>query len=200
MTAPFAGTVASVPYTPGQIVSANASSGTGITVVSTSSWGVVGSVIAASISQVHDEETVPVAPQGDSSMISGSVANVALVAQNTGGVATFPVTISIQGDPSGLLDGLPANVSITTSSAVDVIELPVLAVRNLSVSPYVLEVTSNGKGKNVVIRVGRVVGADVVVLSGLTPGEKVLERVPRFGGLIRGPRKRGAFGGGGFVG
>ncbi len=199
ITAPFAGTVVSQNYAVGQTVSANSSSSNGgINIISPNSWIVTANVSDASISQVQTGEQVSIVPQGSSTAVYGTVADVGLIAQDASGVATFPVTVSVTGSPKGLYDGLPANVTITTSVSTNVIEIPLFAVHSLTSTPYVMEVTSSGD-KKVSVTIGKVVGANVTVAGGLKVGDRIVERVPNLAKLaLRGGR--GGFGGGGFGG
>ncbi len=207
LVAPMSGTVISQSYSTGQSVSTNAaSSSEGIVIASSNSWIVTANVSDASISQVQNGDQVSISPQGSNAIVFGTVSNVGLVAQNSSGVATFPVTVSVTGSPKGLYDGLPANVTITTSVSTNVIEIPLLAVHSASSSPYVLEVTPSGNRK-LSISIGKVFGADVTVVSGLQVGDRILERVPNLARLALGGGKGGGkgfgkrgFGGGGFGG
>ncbi|MCI2974688.1 MAG: efflux RND transporter periplasmic adaptor subunit [Ferrimicrobium sp.] len=210
--APFDGTVTAVDLATGQSVgpssggSATKAQTVGITIESSSSWVVNAAVSDANISGVQDSEQATVSVQGTSSNVYGTVTSVGLVATTSSGVATFPVTISVTGDPKGLYAGLPATVSIVTKVEPDVIEIPTLAVHSLSSSPYVLESTRSGQRK-VPISVGSITGAEVVVTKGLASGDKIVEDVPSFAGATgttsigRGAfGRRGAFGGGGAFG
>lgn len=204
ITAPFAGTVASQNYVVGQTVSANSnSSNGGIAIISPNSWIVTANVSDASISQVKNGEQVSIAPQGSTSTVYGTVSSVGLIAQDSSGVATFPVTVSVTGSPKGLYEGLPANVTITTSVSTNVIEVPLFAVRSMTTTPYVLEVGSSGD-KKVSVTIGKIVGANVTIISGLKVGDRVVERVPNLAKLSlraggAGGFGRRGFGGGGFA-
>ncbi|WP_298208718.1 biotin/lipoyl-binding protein [Ferrimicrobium sp.] len=203
---PIDGTVTAVNLASGESVggtsgqSTNAAATIGITVQSSNSWVVDASVSDANIAGVQDSEQATVDVQGVSEAVYGTVSSVGLVASVANGVATFPVTISVTGDPKDLYAGLPATVSIVTKVEPDVIEIPTLAVHSLTSSPYVLEPSGSGDRK-VPITVGTVTGVEVVVTKGLATGDKIVEDVPSFAGARATTGKgAGAFGGGGFGG
>jgi len=198
--APFDGTVTAVDLAAGQSVGAStggAAAGTkmvGITIEPSSSWNVNAAVSDANISGVQDSEQATVSVQGATSNVYGTVPSVGLVATTSNGVATFPVTISVTGDPKGLYAGLQATVSIVTKVQPDLIEIPTLAVHSVNSSPYVLESTRSGQQK-VPITIGSIIGARVTVTKVLVAGDKIVEDVPSFAGAGTALTGRRAFGG-----
>lgn len=208
LRAPVAGTVVAVTLTPGLQVSGTvnaAGAAPGITIISSNSWVVEAAVSDASIAGVTIGEQAIITPQGSTTSVYGTVLSVGLVANVSGGVASFPVTVAITGSPSGLYTGLPANLSLTTRVQANVIEIPVLAVHSLTSHPYVIVETGTTKVPTSVT-LGSVIGANVIVLHGLSVGARILERIPSFAkslgvpGGRAGGGKRGGKGGGGIGG
>ncbi|MHB8189785.1 MAG: efflux RND transporter periplasmic adaptor subunit [Ferrimicrobium sp.] len=210
LTAPISGTVVSITINPGQQVSGSvnaAGSAPGITIIDPNSWLVEAAVSDANIADVVNGEQATITPQGSTTAVYGTVSAVGLVASVSGGVASFPVTISITGSPSGLYAGLPANIALTTRVQANVIEIPILAVHSLTSHSYVIQETGSSK-VHTPVTLGPIVGANVIVSHGLSVGARILERVPSFAGVAGAPgggrggggKRRGGLGGGGLGG
>ena len=206
LTTPNAGVVSAINVSSGSSVgtsqSAAAAANPAFTIQSSNSWVVDAGVADVDISQVQLGEQVSIVPQGTTDIGYGTVSSVGLVASTAGGVATFPVTINVTGNPTGFYSGVPAEVTITTKVVSNVIVIPVLAIYGGTTSPYVRMISGSGPVKKVPISLGTPSGANISVTSGLQIGDKIEERVPRFGGLVGG-RAGGSgkgVGGGGFAG
>ena len=198
LTSPSSGVISAVNVIPGGQVSQNSAASPEFTLISAGSWVVAAGVADADISQVKDGEQVSIVPQGTADIGYGTVSSIGLVATASGGVATFPVNISVTGSPAGFYAGVPAQVTITTQVVANATIIPILAIYGSSTSPYVKLVTSSGL-KNQPITLGATSAAGVTVTSGIRPGDRIEERVPRFAGLAAG-RGGGGLGAGGFGG
>ncbi|EQD50032.1 efflux transporter, RND family, MFP subunit, partial [mine drainage metagenome] len=123
------------------------------------------------------------------------------VATVSSGVATYPVTVSITGTPSGLFTGATASVSIIVHVAANVLAVPTSAVHTVGSTSYVTMLV-NGKQKRVLVVTGSADALRTQIVSGLKAGEKVVltqlhVAVPS---STSGLGPRGGFGGGGFGG
>ena len=137
----------------------------------------------------------------------GTVSQVGPVQSGDSGY-TYPVVVALPSSATGLFTGSTANVVISTGAVANVVAVPTSAVQSLGTRTYV-EMLTNGTLTRKAIKVGMVGDVYTQVLSGVTPGERVVladyaEPVPSsntatlggFGGLGGG----GGFGGAGFGG
>jgi membrane fusion protein, macrolide-specific efflux system len=231
--APISGTVVAVNLSVGQSVSGGGSGAAGSGSASTtsaassttssstaeiqiqdmSSYEVQASVSASDVGQVKVGDQVDITPSSSSSNVFGTVSSIALVPTVTSGVATFPIVISVTGDPAGLYSGVSANVSIIVLEQADVLTVPTSAVHTLGGSSFVYEL-AGGKEVTHSVSVGATGSTLTQITSGLKSGDRVVlakrsASIPasgttseggfaRFGG--GGGLSGGGFGGGGGLG
>jgi multidrug efflux pump subunit AcrA (membrane-fusion protein) len=210
LTSTIAGTVASVSLTVGQAVSgggggsgassaaSSSSSGSSaqVTVIGTTSYVISTTVDDTQIGQIANGDQAQITPTGTTAKDFGTVASVGYIASESSDVASFPVTIDVTGDPSGLFDGATASVSIIVKQLNNITEVPTAAILyNSNNDPYVTQVLAGGAHATKVITVGDAESGETQVLTGLTAGDKVLERVVSFKAGSGGGT--GLFGGGG---
>lgn len=202
LTSPISGTIASVDLTVGEQVSASgtssgasgtisddsasssssSSSGSGqIEVINTNSFTVSASVGDTEISNIKAGDQAIITPSGStgSTTAYGVVSSVGLIATDDDDVATFPVTISVTGAPSGLYAGSTATVEIVTEQLSNVTEVPTAAISYANGSATVTRLIG-GSDKTVDITTGASSGAYTQVTSGLKAGDKVVEKVVKF--------------------
>ncbi|MDU0314745.1 HlyD family efflux transporter periplasmic adaptor subunit [Phycicoccus sp. M110.8] len=205
-----AGTGSGSSAAPGQGASASASAGTGqVVVISPTSWVVDASVAAADLGKVKRGMQAQVLTTGSTQPVFGTVGSVGVMATSTsGGVATFPVTIDVTGNPPGLYAGTSVTTRIIYKQVQDVLTVPTAAVSQ-SGGRATVTVRQGGRDTAVPVTVGTVYGAQTQVLSGLTAGEQVVVRrltfspttgtgtTGRGGGFGGGAGGGGGFGGGG---
>ena len=115
-----------------------------MSLITPGSYAVTGSVSDAQIGQVAEGQVARVTPAGSTQALSGTVSAVATVATVTSGVATFGVTVTIDGDNPSLHAGVSASVSIIVNQASQVLTIPVAAVRTTGTASSV-QVLVNGK-------------------------------------------------------
>lgn len=192
LTSPISGTVASVNLTVGEQVSASGATGSGsggsggggssgsaeITVIDTGSFTVSASVSDTQIGGIKVGDQAVITPSGSNSNVYGVVTSMGLIADTSSNVATFPVTIQVTGNPTGLYAGSSANVSIITEQLTDVTEVPTAAISYANGSATVTKVTGAGD-KTVDITTGASAGGETQVTAGLQPGDKIVEHVVR---------------------
>lgn len=137
---------------------------------------------------------------------SGHVTSVGQVASASSGVATFPVTVQVNGAPSGFHGGAAATVSIVYKHLTNVTEVPLAAVSRTGGQPSVV-LEENGKRVTRTVTTGAASGGMVQITSGLQPGDVVVETITtstgasnRGGNGTQFGRGGGGFGGGGGLG
>ncbi|HWE66561.1 MAG TPA: biotin/lipoyl-binding protein [Acidimicrobiales bacterium] len=226
LTSTIAGTVASVSLTVGQQVSgsggssgagAGAGSGTGassaaasaasssstttgqVVVISTSSYIVTTTVDDTEIGQITDGDQATITPTGSTTPDFGTVASIGLIATESSNVATFPVVIDVTGTPTGLFAGSTADVSIIVKQLNNVVEVPTAAITYANGQATVTQVV-NGKNESKPVKVGQASAGETQITSGVSSGDKVLERVVTFTGTPGGTGGAGLFGGTGGTG
>lgn len=228
LTSTISGTVASVSLTVGQVVAGSGSGGTGsgagaganaaaassstgsssaqVVVIGTNSYIVDTTVDDTEIGQVTDGDQATITPTGATTNDFGTVASIGLIATESNNVATFPVVIDVTGDPSGLYAGSTASVAITVKQLNDVVEVPTAAIAYSSSGAATVTKVTNGKDVSVPVTVGQAAAGETQILSGISAGDSVVERVVKFNGVPGGTAGTGrtlgggGFGGGGFGG
>jgi multidrug efflux pump subunit AcrA (membrane-fusion protein) len=114
-------------------------------------------------------------------------------------VASFPVTISVTGTPSGLYAGESVSVSIITKQLNNVVEVPTAAISYTSGNPTVTEVVG---GKNVTqpVTTGIAASGETQITAGVNAGDVILERQVSFNANAARNATRNLFGGTGSTG
>lgn len=234
LTAPIAGEVAEVNLAVGQQVSASGGgassssdftglgdasstasddSGTGssgssdeIVIVNTGSWLVDASVDDSSIGEIQQGDQADIVPEGSDTTVYGTVGSIGLIASSSSGVASFPVTVDVTGDPSGLYTGMTADLTIVVKELTDVLTVPTAALRFDNGATDV-ELVRNGKDVLQPVTVGTSSGGEAQITSGLSAGDQVVETVVHFARTGTSGSGRtsefpgaGGFGGSGFGG
>jgi multidrug efflux pump subunit AcrA (membrane-fusion protein) len=145
------------------------------------------------VGEVKVGDQAVITPEGSTTDVYGTVTSVGLVASSTSTVAAFPVTIAVTGNPTGLYAGSTATVSIVTKEIANAIQVPTAAISYSGGKATVTEVVN---GSNVVrsVTTGQVSDGDTQITSGLTSGDKVVERVVKFNASAAGGG-RSLFGG-----
>ncbi len=219
LTSTIAGTVASVSLTVGQQVSGTgsgsggnnaASSGTGssttpqIEVIGTNSYVVNTTVDDTEIGQIQDGDQVNITPTGSTAPVYGTVGSISLIGSQSSNVTTFPVVVDVTGSPAGLYAGATADVGIIVKQLNNVTEVPTQAISYDSSGQATVTQVLNGAHVVRDVTVGASENGETQITSGISSGDKVLERQITFrvpgggtGGLFGGNGTRG-FPGGGF--
>jgi macrolide-specific efflux system membrane fusion protein len=183
--------------------SSSTSSSAQVVVISTSSYVVNGTVDDTEVGSVQAGDQAVIVPDGATSSVYGVVSSVGLIASTTSGVATYPVTIAVTGNPGGLYPGASATLTLVVKQLSNATTVPTEALHYTSSGAVVYEMV---KGRQVAhpVTVGMTSAGQTQITSGLSVGTEVV--VPRLrtggattGGTTRGTR--GGFGGaGGFTG
>jgi multidrug efflux pump subunit AcrA (membrane-fusion protein) len=185
----------------GAAASGSSSSSThAISILTPGAYAVTGAVSDAQIGQIALGQTARITPAGATDALTGKVTYIAAVATVTSGVATFAVTVTIDGSNPSLRAGTSASVSIIVNQASEVLTVPTSTLR----SGNSLQVLVNGKAEIRTVTVGASDALRTQIMSGLNPGDEVItatvsSSVPttNSGGGLFGGGGRGNFGGGG---
>ena len=221
LTSPIAGTVASVSLTVGQQVTgsgggggegaanANASDGSDsssaqVVVIGTNSYQVSTTVDDTEIGEIQNGDQATIVPSGSSTTVYGTVSSIGIIASSSSDVASFPVTVSVTGSPSGLYAGSSANVSIIVKQLNNVVEVPTAALSYTSGGQATVTEVVDGHDVTKDVTVGEAENGETQIVSGVTAGDRILEKVITFqggattgGGGIFGGTGSGGFPGGG---
>jgi multidrug efflux pump subunit AcrA (membrane-fusion protein) len=171
-------------------------------VLTPGAYSVTGTVTDAQVNQVAVGQRARVLPAGSVEAVTGKVTSVSPEATITSGVATFSVTVTLDGSDPSLHAGSSASISVIVNQVVGVLTVPTSAVRTTGAGS-VVQVMVNGAPQARGVTVGAADALRTQILSGLNPGETVViatisSTVPTTtngggGGLLGG-------GGGGFRG
>jgi RND family efflux transporter MFP subunit len=177
LTAPAAGVIGQVAITPGQTVgggSAASSSGSPeISILTPGAFEVTGSVGDTRIDELAVGQRASVTTAGSPQPLQGRVATISPEATVTSGVASFPVTVTLDGSTPSLHAGAPATVSVVVDQVSQALTVPASAV-HLSAGGASVQVLTGGVPRPRPITVGASDGSRAQVLSGLSPGDRVV--------------------------
>jgi hypothetical protein len=170
------------------------------------SFEVTGSISDAQIGQVVIGQAARITPAGASEALNGRVTSVGEVATVTSGVATFPVTVTIDGVNPALRAGTSASIEIIVNQVSQVLTVPTSAVHTAG-SASTVQVLAGGNSETRVVQVGASDAQRTQILSGINPGDQVIiatitRSIPTTGsgnGIFGGGRGLGRGGGGGPV-
>ena len=218
LRASIAGTVTSVDLAKGDVTGSSstgngASSGTGgdstdssttsdtstgtISIVSTKSFVVDGTVAAADADQLKKGLQAEITATGVDDTIYGTVSEVGLVAQtNDSGAAVFPVTIEVTGKQQDLYAGVSATVSIVVKQIPDVLTVATNALSTEDGKTYVTKLV-DGKEVKTEVETGETYGMATEVTSGIEEGDEIVVQGFRAPSGGSGEQQQGGFPGGG---
>lgn len=212
LRASIAGTVTSVDLARGDVTGSSSGSSPGgvdtstdtdtatgtISIVSTRSFVVDGTVAAADAKQLKEGLQAEITATGVDDTIYGTVSEVGLVAQtNDSGAAVFPVTIEVTGKQQDLYVGVSASVSIVVKQIPDVLTVATNALSTTDGKTYATLLV-DGKEVKTEVETGETYGMVTEVTQGLEEGDEIVVqgfRAPTGGG--NGEQRQGEFPGGG---
>jgi HlyD family secretion protein len=189
ITARIAGTVLSVAVERGSIVASGTTSVSGGTALATiadlTDLRVVGQIDEAQIGRVAVGQVVEIRVDAyPDRAFTGRVARVSPLGTEVSNVVTFDVEVIITDRDAQLLrSGMSADLEIETGRHEDVLLIPLNAIQT-SAGRRTVRLTS---GRRRPIRTGATDGTRIVVLSGLSEGDRILiggteRRAPSSGG------------------
>lgn len=192
LVAPAAGLVTEVNLEVGDVVAGSggaggsapsgsstsaASSEAQVVVVGTDSWTVEVTVDDSEVALVEVGDQAELTLEDATDLVFGTVAEIGLVSTSTGGVAAFPVTIEITGQPEGVYDGVAADVEIVYERRTDVLTVPSAAVRTVDGESVVSQLDADGDEVETAVTVGETVGDVTEITAGLAEGDEVVVAV-----------------------
>jgi multidrug efflux pump subunit AcrA (membrane-fusion protein) len=184
LTAPTAGTIASVNGAAGQYISGGATAAVSTSATSTASTSssafiTLSDLTAAQVSAAISEADIGKIQPGQkvnftvtgypNRTFSGTVAAIEPAGTTTSNVVTYTVLISVDPTDVQLLPDMTATVGIITQQADGVVLVPAGAVSNGKVS-----VLQNGTVTPVAVQTGISDGVNTQIVSGLEPGAQVV--------------------------
>jgi HlyD family secretion protein len=173
LVSPIDGTVAQVDVVSGQSAAANSSTAK-IVIIGAGGNQVTTAVNDNQVGQVKPGQPATITPDGAAKPLTGKVVAIgALSSTTTGGSASFPVTISVDGGGPALFAGSTAGVAITLGTAQAPVTVPTSAVHTAGAASVVTTLV-DGKPASKRVTVG-VIGATVTqITEGLNAGDEVV--------------------------
>jgi multidrug efflux pump subunit AcrA (membrane-fusion protein) len=183
ITAPVAGKIIAVNIQPGELVAA----GNSTTAASTSGPAPVGAIEIASsggfeaqtvlsgraVEQVAVGDQVQLAASGTGAKVHGTVSSLGIVATDSSGQTTLPITIAVARTSADLYPGMALQATITLLHESNVLTVPSTAVHTSPKGDFVYEVV-NGKETRHPVTAGAVGTTSTQITSGLTQGTQVV--------------------------
>lgn len=202
LTAPVDGTVTGVNVVEGLV----APSGDAV-VIDTTALEVTADVVESDLASMAIGQTATVSISAVDVDVTGTVTAIAptTTGSTTGGVVSYPVTVSLDDVPAAVRPGMTADITITIDSAKNVLAVPSTALRGGNGAYTVLVLGADGEPSAQSVEVGLIASDLAEITSGLTEGQQVVTGVANaqtgtstngggFGGAGLGG---GGFGGGG---
>jgi trimeric autotransporter adhesin len=169
VASPLSGTVTEVSVTPGASAAAGS---TAFEIAGLNSFEVLTSVPVTDMPELKVGERASVQPDGVSTPVSGSVVSIGLMPDTSESPPTYPVTIGLTGQPSGLHSGGYASVTIVTARGSGV-SVPTSAV-HYSGSTATVTVYAGGKARVTKVKIGARGPVMTQITSGLRIGQQVV--------------------------
>ena len=212
MKAPFAGVVAQVNLTVNTKVNGTSSTTTGagtttvvssttsataqVVVVDTATWLLNSTVGMADLTSLKQGLAATVTPTGSSTTLPGTLTSIGIVGTTTSGSTSYPIIVTLTGNPTGLYVGGSADITIVVSE-VTALTVPTAAIHQENGQTYVI-VTKDGVQTNTNVTVGRTFGVSTEITAGVTEGDEVVVPVQASSSGSRIPgANRSGFGGSG---
>ena len=177
--------------------SSSSSTSHAIVLVTPGVFQVTGSVSDAQVDEITVGQSAQVVPAGSQEAVTGKVTYVAPVATVSSGVATFPVTVVLNGTNPSLRAGMSASVSVVVNQVVHVLTVPTSAVHTTG-SGSTVQVLVNGQPQTRSVTVGASDATRTQILSGINDGDQVV--IATITGTVPTNSAGGGTGGGRFGG
>ncbi|MDB5188489.1 MAG: family efflux transporter subunit, HlyD family secretion protein [Candidatus Nomurabacteria bacterium] len=183
VTAPFSGTIATVPVNVGDQVSASTTLGTIITTQEV----VTLALNEVDVSKVQRGDKATLSFDAISGLtLAGTVSNIDPVGTVASGVVNYTVTISLDTQDPRVKSGMSVTAAIQAAVAQDVLEVPSSAVKTTNGSSYVLTVPSDTPATTGIslaiapvqtsVQIGITDGTATEITSGLNEGDKIVTK------------------------
>jgi multidrug efflux pump subunit AcrA (membrane-fusion protein) len=193
LSAPVDGVVGQVNVSVGQIApggsssSTSASSGQGggsgtsssstthsIVILTPGAFQVVGSVSDAQVNHIVAGQRARITVAGATQSITGTVTGIAPEATVTSGVATFPVTVMLDGRNPSLHSGVSASIAVVVNQVVHVLTVPSSAIHPSGGGADSVQTLVDGQSQSLPVTIGASDALRTQVVSGLNEGDTVV--------------------------
>ena len=146
-------------------------------IVGTDSWQIDVTVDDADVALIAVGDQAEITIEDVTDMVFGTVTEIGLISTSTSGVAAYPVSIEVTGQPDGVHDGVSGDVAIVYERRTDVLTVPSAAVRTVDGGSVVTQAGADGKEITTSVTVGETVGDLTEITAGLVEGDEVLVTV-----------------------
>lgn len=195
LTAPFDGTVTAVNIIVGQTVSQNT---VAVSLSDLDSLEVEASMAEIDIAQVREGQYVEIVLDAlPSEILTGKVAQVALVGTVTQGVVNYPIIVALDPTTSTVKPGMTASLTILVDERANVLQVPNRAVRSYGNNRgHYVEVLFEGQTIQVPVTIGMSNDSMTEIVSeGLREGDQVVVSAVTTSQTTFGPGMGGGMGG-----
>lgn len=188
LLAPIAGLVTAQNYEVGDVVSVSSGTGagvgsagtsssttssTGITIVGQDAWTVSVSLDQDEVANVAVGNQVTFTADGVETFY-GVVSEVSALPSTSSGSVTYPVTLQVTGEATGLYEGISVTADIVYLRRVDVLAVPTNAITTSDGVSTVTVVDDAGTEESREVTLGDSIGTYTEIVSGLTEGESIV--------------------------
>lgn len=172
LTAPFGGVVSSVAVQAGGYVGAGQPA---VTVMDMSSYVVNVEIDEIDLARVEPGMAADVSFDAIPDVeLPGKVESMGVAAMPRAGMVVIPIRVSIRGSHDMLKPGLTTNVRILSRSIPNVVRIPVRSWIDMDGQPSAIRI-AGGAPELVAVELGLSDGNYTHVLSGLSPGDEIVE-------------------------
>ena len=144
-------------------------------VVASDELTVTTDVVESDLNNVAVGQTASITLDAIDAAIDGTVTSISPVsADDSSGVVSYPVTVTLKDAPDEARAGMSADVSITIASATNVVTVPTTALQGNDGDYAVMTLGTDGTPQRVPVQVGLVTNASAEITSGLQAGTPVV--------------------------
>jgi len=144
-----------------------------IVILTPGAFQVVGSVSDAQVNRIAAGQRARITVAGATQSITGTVTGIAPEATVSSGVATFPVTVVLDGSNPSLHAGVSASIAVVVNQVVQVLTVPSSAIRPSGGADSV-QTLVDGQPQTLPVTVGASDALRTQVVSGLNEGDTVV--------------------------
>lgn len=171
LTAPVAGTIASVDIDPGQSAQAGTAA---VTLIPDAPYEVVASFSEADALKLEVDQTAAVTFDAlPEATAKGTVTSIDIIPTTGNNVTTYGVTITLADTSESLKDGMSASVVVTTGEATDVLWAPTAAITTAG-GQSTVTVRTNGVDATVPVTTGLAGDTGTEITDGVTEGQQLV--------------------------
>lgn len=144
-------------------------------VVASDEMTVTTDVVESDLTNVAVGQTASITLDAIGATTDGTVTAISPVStDDSSGVVSYPVTVTLKDAPDEARSGMSADVSITIASATDVVTVPASALQGGDGDYSVMTLGADGTPQRVPVQVGLVTNASAEITSGLEAGTPVV--------------------------